>query len=396
LTVDGQRYSNAGTGHWGIRHVELQREAPTARLDLEHARPLAPLAAWPHDLDREAILVDSGPSEADPIALTQRHDHVSAAVGIRVETRLVRKLYPEPLWPPDIWRLNAENDSSLAHGPHQGIAAVRRIERDVSRHIVTMDDLEAISSKLCDHRVGFLHRVDADSKVVERVLNRGCLLGAREKQYNNDQPGVHEATLRGLRENASCKHQRSYRFDPRGLKRVGSGAQGSPRCLNVVDQQDALRRMESPAPKGAAHVAQALAPRQVDLTLRVPHALETMKASFDPERPRDGLREQCRLIEASLPAPSRVERDVDYGVDTADERLGGVGHQSTERWCEVASALVLEPVDRVGDGTSVEEDGAVGGGWFEERLTAEAERRGRGGGARQAGWWAEEVLEASC
>jgi hypothetical protein len=29
-------------------------------------------------------------------------------------------------------------------------------------------------------------------------------------------------------------------------------------------------------------------------------------------------------------------------------------------------------------------------------LTAEAERRGRGGGARQAGWWAEEVLEASC
>ena len=70
-----------------------------------------------------------------------------------------------------------------------------------------------------------------------------------------------------------------------------------------------------------------------------------------------------------------MERDGHDRVDFAGPSRCLLGHHRAERGAELASAVVLEALNRVGNGTAVLEDGAGAGYTFEEDGAGSAEGR---------------------
>jgi hypothetical protein len=116
--------------------------------------------------------------------------------------------------------------------------------------------------------------------------------------------------------------------------------------------------------------------REIDLGRRVAHTPKPPQQWSNPKRLGDGPREERSLIIPACTTPPPVQRHRHDRVDLALPATRVVGHDRPKHGTELTSAVVLEALDRVRDGSAILVNGAWVGDLVAERKTCGAKDDG--------------------
>ena len=119
-----------------------------------------------------AIGVDLSPGETGAIPFPNRHHHIAPAVAVEVGPGVRGELDPEPLRPTDVWHLNRQGGTARGDHANRRVGAPSGVEGYEVALVDPAADLETVRLKVRDDRVRLPTGVDADSQIVERILDR--------------------------------------------------------------------------------------------------------------------------------------------------------------------------------------------------------------------------------
>ena len=129
--------------------------------------------------------------------------------------------------------------------------------------------------KIDDARSGFLARIHADLKVVERILDRGLRLRARREEDKGKGQTAHAGTVRRSSEKASREHEAADLRDPSRPQGAPSRFQGRTGGANVIDEKHPRGAPNPIRGEGARHIPLALLVRKIDLARRMSRPSQT-------------------------------------------------------------------------------------------------------------------------